>query len=424
MQVDLLVIGLGYVGLPLVREATNVGLKVVGFDIGQGVVDQLNSGRSHVDDISDSDVQKMLAAGFRATTQESEIGDPDTVVICVPTPLSEADGPDLTAVRAATDTAGRLLRKGMLVVLESTTYPGTTDEVVRPILEKASGLNAEVDFHLAFSPERIDPGNPVYGLRNTPKVVGGLTPDATATAARFYGQVCDQVVEAKGPREAEMAKLLENTYRHVNIALVNEMAVFCHELGIDLWDSIRCASTKPFGFQAFYPGPGVGGHCIPIDPNYLSYKVRTLGYPFRFVELAQEINSRMPGYVVDRAAELLNRHAKPLNGANVLLLGVTYKQDIADQRESPARPIARRLLARGAVLSYHDPHVPDWAIDGREVRRVTDLDTDIVTADVVILLQNHSEYDLPQLAASAKLFLDTRGKLDALGAAGPNTEIL
>ncbi len=424
MQVDLLVIGLGYVGLPLVREATNVGLNVVGYDIGQGVVDLLNDGRSHVDDISDSDVQKMLAAGFRATSDESAVGDPDTIVICVPTPLSEADGPDLTAVRAASETAGRLLRQGMLVVLESTTYPGTTDELVRPILEKASGLNAEVDFYLAFSPERIDPGNPVYGLRNTPKVVGGLTPDATAAAARFYGKVCDQVVEAKGPREAEMAKLLENTYRHVNIALVNEMAVFCHELGVDLWDSIRCASTKPFGFQAFYPGPGVGGHCIPIDPNYLSYKVRTLGYPFRFVELAQEINSRMPGYVVDRAAELLNRHAKPLNGANVLLLGVTYKQDIADQRESPAQPIARRLLARGAALSYHDPHVPTWAIDGRPVRRVTDLDTDIVTADVAILLQNHSEYDLPQLAASAKLFLDTRGKLDALGAAGPNTETL
>jgi UDP-N-acetyl-D-glucosamine dehydrogenase len=424
MQVDLLVIGLGYVGLPLVREATGVGLSVVGYDIGQGVVDLLNSGHSHVDDISDEDVQRMVAAGFRATTSESEIGDPDTIVICVPTPLSEADGPDLTAVRAASETAGRLLRKGMLVVLESTTYPGTTDELVRPILEKASGLNAEVDFHLAFSPERIDPGNPVYGLRNTPKVVGGLTPDATAAAARFYGKVCDQVVEARGPREAEMAKLLENTYRHVNIALVNEMAVFCHELGVDLWDAIRCASTKPFGFQPFYPGPGVGGHCIPIDPNYLSYKVRTLGYPFRFVELAQEINSRMPGYVVDRTAELLNRHAKPLNGANVLLLGVTYKKDIADQRESPAKPIARRLLARGAVLSYHDPYVPEWLIDGRDVRRVTDLDTEIVTADVVILLQDHSDYDLEQLAASSKLFLDTRGKLDALGAGGPNTETL
>jgi UDP-N-acetyl-D-glucosamine dehydrogenase len=419
MQVDLVVIGLGYVGLPLVREAASVGLRVVGYDIGQGVVDSLNSGRSHVDDISAGDVARMLAAGFRATTDESAVGEPDTIVICVPTPLSEADGPDLTAVRAAAETAGRLLQRGTLVVLESTTYPGTTDELVRPILEKASGLNAEVDFHLAFSPERIDPGNPVYGLRNTPKVVGGLTPDATAAAARFYGKVCDQVVEARSPREAEMAKLLENTYRHVNIALVNEMAVFCHELGIDLWDAIRCASTKPFGFQPFYPGPGVGGHCIPIDPNYLSYKVRTLGYPFRFVELAQEINSRMPGYVVDRVAELLNRHAKPLNGANVLLLGVTYKRDIADQRESPARPIARRLLGRGAVLAYHDPHVPDWAIDGQPVRRATDLDTEIVTADVTILLQDHSVYHLEQLAAESKLFFDTRGKLAGRGAAGP-----
>ena len=431
MQVDLLVIGLGYVGLPLVREATKVGLSVVGYDIGQGVVNGLNGGHSHVDDISDDDVARMLATGFRATTGEPGAGEPDTIVICVPTPLSEADGPDLTAVRAASETAGRLLRRGTLVVLESTTYPGTTDELVGPILEKASGLSAGVDFNLAFSPERIDPGNPVYGLRNTPKVVGGLTPDCTAAAARFYGKVCDQVIEARSPREAEMAKLLENTYRHVNIALVNEMAVFCHELGIDLWDAIRCASTKPFGFQPFYPGPGVGGHCIPIDPNYLSYKVRTLGYPFRFVELAQEINSRMPGYVVDRAAELLNRHAKPLNGAKVLLLGVTYKRDIADQRESPARPIARRLLARGAVLAYHDPYVPDWAIDGLPVRRATDLDTEIVTADVVILLQDHSEYDLEQLAGEAKLFFDTRGKLAGSGLAGPsasfsapNTEML
>jgi nucleotide sugar dehydrogenase len=422
VQVDLLVIGLGYVGLPLALEATNAGMRVVGYDIGPAVVARLNSGRSHVDDISDSQIGEMVGRGFRATTEESEAGQPATIVICVPTPLSEADGPDLTAVRAAGETAGRLLRRGALVVLESTTYPGTTDELLRPILEKESGLTAGVDFSLAFSPERIDPGNPVFGLRNTPKVVGGLTPDCTAAAARFYRKVCDQVIEAKSPREAEMAKLLENTYRHVNIALVNEMAVFSHELGIDLWDAIRCASTKPFGFQPFYPGPGVGGHCIPIDPNYLSYKVRTLGYPFRFVELAQEINSRMPGYVVDRAAELLNRHAKPLNGANVLLLGVTYKRDIADQRESPARPIARRLLARGARLAYHDPHVDDWPIDGQAVRRATELDAELAMADVTILLQDHSCYDLGNLVATSKLLLDTRGRLAGRG--GPNTETL
>ena len=236
--------------------------------------------------------------------------------------------------------------------------------MVRPLLEKASGLTAGIGFSLAFSPERIDPGNPDYGFANTPKIVGGVTPSCADAAASFYERICDQVVRAKSAREAEMAKLLENTYRHVNIALVNEMAIFCRELDVDLWDAIRCAATKPFGFQPFYPGPGVGGHCIPIDPNYLSYKVRTLGYPFRFVELAQEINGRMPGYVTERAAELLNRNAQPVNGARVLLLGVTYKRDIADQRESPARPIARKLRGRGAAVAYHDPHVPAWQVDG------------------------------------------------------------
>jgi UDP-N-acetyl-D-glucosamine dehydrogenase len=277
------------------------------------------------------------------------------------------------------------------------------------MLEKASGLAVGIDFHLAFSPERIDPGNGHYGMRNTPKVVGGITPACTEAAAAFYGQVCDTVVAAKSAREAEMAKLLENTYRHVNIALVNEMAIFCHELGIDLWDAIRCAATKPFGFQAFYPGPGVGGHCIPIDPNYLSYKVRAeLKHPFRFVELAQEINSRMPGYVVDRAAELLNTDAKPLNGAKVLLLGVTYKKDIADQRESPARPIARKLLQRGAVLSYHDPYVDGWQVDGKDIRRAP---SPAEQADLTILLQAHTEYDLDAVAANAHLLFDTRGKI-------------
>jgi len=408
--VNVLVIGLGYVGLPLAQEAAKAGLNVTGFDTRRSTVDGLNGGRSHVDDIGDDDVAAMLARGFRATDDEAAAGDPDVIVICVPTPLSESDGPDLTAVRAATQTAGRLLRQGTLVVLESTTYPGTTDEVVRPVLEKASGLTAGIGFSLAFSPERIDPGNEVYGIRNTPKVVGGVTPACTEAATRFYGQVCDRVVPAKSAREAEMAKLLENTYRHVNIALVNEMAIFCHELGVDLWDAIRCAATKPFGFQPFYPGPGVGGHCIPIDPNYLSYKVRTLGYPFRFVELAQEINSRMPGYIVDRAAELLNRDAKPLNGARVLLLGVTYKRDIADQRESPARPIARKLLSRGAVLSYHDPFVDSWQVDGRGVPRAAEATAD---ADLTILLQAHSAYDLDDIARRARLLLDTRGQAAA-----------
>ncbi len=271
-----------------------------------------------------------------------------------------------------------------------------------------------------YAPERIDPGNPVYDLRNTPKIVGGLTPACLDRAMAFYGKLVEQVVPVRGTREAEMAKLLENTYRHVNIALVNEMAIFCRELGVDLHDAIRCAATKPFGFQPFYPGPGVGGHCIPIDPNYLSYKVRTLGYPFRFVELAQEINGRMPAYVTERSAELLNRNAKPVNGARVLLLGVTYKQDIADQRESPARPIARKLRVRGAQVAYHDPYVPAWQVDGQDVLRACDLRAGVAAADLVILLQAHRDYDLEWIAATAPLLLDTRGVVPA----GPRVEAL
>jgi UDP-N-acetyl-D-glucosamine dehydrogenase len=417
---DVLVIGLGYVGLPLAIAAARSGFRVTGLDLNAEKVAGLMAGRSHVDDLTGDDVAEMLSRGFRATTDEADAGPQDVIVICVPTPLSEADGPDLSAVRAATATAGRLLKTGTLVSLESTTYPGTTEEVVRPLLEKSSGLTAGLDFSLAFSPERIDPGNPVYGFANTPKIVGGLTPSCTDAAEAFYGQICEQVVRAKSAREAEMAKLLENTYRHVNIALVNEMAIFSRELDVDLWDAIRCAATKPFGFQPFYPGPGVGGHCIPIDPNYLSYKVRTLGYPFRFVELAQEINSRMPGYVTDRAAELLNRHAKAVNGAKVLLLGVTYKRDIADQRESPARPLARKLLARGARLSYHDPYVPSWLIDGQSVPRADDLDAALADADLVILLQAHQAYHPAQLTRAARLLLDTRGVIPA----APHVEAL
>jgi UDP-N-acetyl-D-glucosamine dehydrogenase len=417
---DVLVIGLGYVGLPLAIAAARSGFRVTGYDTSEKIVAGLLAGRSHVDDVTDAEIAEMLGLGFRATTDETALEAQDVIVICVPTPLSQADGPDLSAVRAATATAGRLLKAGTLVSLESTTYPGTTEEVVGPILEKASELTAGIDFALAFSPERIDPGNPVYGFANTPKIVGGLTSSCTDAAEEFYSLICEQVVRAKSAREAEMAKLLENTYRHVNIALVNEMLIFCRELDVDLWDAIRCAASKPFGFQPFYPGPGVGGHCIPIDPNYLSYKVRTLGYPFRFVELAQEINGRMPGYVTDRAAELLNRHAQAVNGAKVLLLGVTYKRDIADQRESPARPLARKLLARGAVVSYHDPYVPDWQVDGQTIPRADDLEAALAAADLVILLQAHSCYDPDQLTRGSRLLLDTRGLIPA----APHAETL
>ncbi|MEU9449641.1 nucleotide sugar dehydrogenase [Streptomyces sp. NPDC048277] len=407
---ELAVIGLGYVGLPLAREASAVGLRVAGLDLDPRVVEGLNAGHSHVDDVSDEDVARMRAAGFTAYTDDACLARAQTIVICVPTPLSEDGGPDLRAVTsAATAVAGRL-RRGRLVVLESTTYPGTTEEIVKPLLEQ-SGLRAGEDFALAFSPERIDPGNTTHGLRETPKVVGGCTPACAARAAAFYGKLVDTVVQAKGTREAEMAKLLENTYRHVNIALVNELAILCRELRVDVWDAIRCAGTKPFGFQAFRPSAGVGGHCIPIDPNYLSYKVRSIGYEFRFVELAREINAHMPEYVVRRVQDLLNHEGRALHGSRVLLLGVTYKPDVADQREAPAVPVARLLREREAELVFHDPFVPAWFVDGQAVPRVTDVMAAVRSHDLTILLQDHSAYDLPALGDEARLLFDTRGRI-------------
>jgi len=411
MSLDLVVIGLGYVGLPLAQEAVRSGLRTAGLDLDERVVGLLNSGRSHVDDLPDEAIASMLEQGFTASTDPAIIRDARTVIICVPTPLSEDGGPDLRAVLAATDSIAANMNPGTLVVLESTTYPGTTEELLRPRLE-ATGLRIGESLWLAFSPERIDPGNAAYGFRNTPKVVGGVTAECARRAAEFYGRIVDEVVVAAGTREAEMAKLLENTYRHVNIALVNEMARFCHELGIDLWDVIRCAKTKPFGFQAFYPGPGVGGHCIPIDPNYLSYRVRAaLGYPFRFVELAQEINHEMPSYVVRRVQDALNDVAKPLRGSTVLLLGVTYKADISDERESPAVPIAHKLAQSGAEVLFHDPYVSHWTAGGLGLRCVPDLEEALTKSDITVLLQPHRDYDLSVVADRAPLVLDTRGQM-------------
>jgi UDP-N-acetyl-D-glucosamine dehydrogenase len=409
MTRDLVVIGLGYVGLPLAQEATRAGLAVTGLDVSAGVVEGLNAGRSHVDDLADADIADMLSQGFTATTDASVIADARAVVICVPTPLTPEGGPDLGAVLGATTAIAQHLQPGQLIVLESTTYPGTTHDEVRPVLE-AAGLVAGRDFHLAFSPERIDPGNPHFGMRNTPKVVGGHTEACTDAAAGFYGRFVDTVVRARGTREAEMAKLLENTYRHINIALVNEMARFCHELDIDLWDVIAAAKSKPFGFQAFYPGPGVGGHCIPIDPNYLSYQVQAkLGYPFRFVELAQEINAGMPSYVVRRIQDALNEEGKALRGAHILLLGVTYKPDIADQRESPAKPIAQELLDKGAEVEFHDPHVHEWRVGSGTLTCVDDLGSALDRADIAVLLQNHDAYDLDAIVSQSRRLFDTRG---------------
>lgn len=405
------VIGLGYVGLPLVVEAMNVGFQVVGVDSSETVVDELNQGHSHVDDVDDSDVRQIVSKGFIATTSASCMATAEVVIICVPTPLDGELGPNLRAVEDAARDIAKHLQSGQLVVLESTTYPGTTEEVLVPILE-SSGLIAGQDFYVAYSPERIDPGNARFTLRNTPKVVGGVTPLCTERAVDFYSQVVDEVVVSGGVKEAEMTKLLENTYRHINIALVNEMAQFCAELDIDLWDAIRCASTKPFGFSPFFPGPGVGGHCIPIDPNYLSHRVQTrLGYAFRFVELAQEINAGMPAYVVRRIQELLNDQSLPLRNSRVLLLGVTYKADIGDVRESPAVDIAKALIDLGARVSYVDPLVDSWAVGGVEVNKTADLKEGLREAHVAVLLQAHSSFDHNEISGSETWTLDTRGVL-------------
>jgi UDP-N-acetyl-D-glucosamine dehydrogenase len=415
------VVGLGYVGLPLAMEMARSGRQVVGLERNEEVVDVLAAGRSHVDDVSDEMVAEQLGR-FRPTTDRNVISDADTVVVCVPTPLSRDGLPDLAPVEAVGRMLGKWLCPDTLVVLESTAYPGTTEEVFQPLVE-SGGLRVGRELNLAFSPERVDPGNKVYGIKNTPKVVGGVTAECTRRAAEFYGSFVDTVVPARGTREAEMAKLLENTYRHINIALVNEMARFSHELHIDLWNVIECASTKPFGFQAFTPGPGVGGHCIPIDPNYLSHTVRVrLHYPFRFVELAQEVNDGMPAYVARRIQDRLNDMGKAVRGSTVLLLGVTYKQDIADQRESPAVPVAEKLRHLGAVVRFHDPYVAVWTADevreGGECLTVeSDLRKAAQEADVVVLLQAHRQY-LDGALDGVPVF-DTRGVLD-----GPAVERL
>ena len=406
---DLVVIGQGYVGLPLSSAASNAGFNVTGLDVSQRIVDDLNAGVSHVEDIPDSELKGMLENGYQATTDHSVIQEADVVVICVPTPLGDAGRPDLQAVEAATQSIADNLRRKTLVILESTTYPGTTEELLQPVLE-ADGRKLDEDFYLAFSPERIDPGNKTYTLENTPKVVGGVTAESGDLAVSFYSQFIEEVVKVKGAKEAETAKLLENTYRHINIGLVNEMAKFSHELGIDIWEVIKAAKTKPFGFQAFYPGPGVGGHCIPIDPSYLNYSVRkALGHPFRFVDLAEDINNSMPNYVVQRVQDLLNQHQKSLNGSKVLLLGVSYKANISDQRHSPAIPVGAGLADKGAIISYHDANVPTWSVNGTEHESVTDLHQAVEEADIVILLQAHREYKIAELAPKAKLFFDTRG---------------
>lgn len=414
-KVDVVVIGLGYVGLPLAQRAASQGLRVAGLDKSSETVALLNSGKSHVDDISDSAVQQMVDQGFEASTDDRILNLAKNVIICVPTPLSEDGSPDLAAVRSASVAVAKNISPGTLVSLESTTSPGTTEEILLPLLEDQGFVVGETVF-LVFSPERIDPGNTKYTLQNTPKVVGGVTSKCRDRGVTLYQSLVDVVVPVSGVKEAELSKLLENTYRQLNIALVNELARYCHELEIDIWEVIRGAATKPFGFQAFYPGPGIGGHCIPIDPSYLSYTVNAkLGYPFRLVELAQEVNNSMPQYVVSRVQEKLNEKKLAVNGASVVLIGITYKANISDKRESPAREIARRLSSLGAQVSFNDPYYSEWdpLNEGATLPFVSVEKIVPEAADLVVLLQHHDATDVASIERSGCTILDTRGKLAA-----------
>ncbi|WP_418958620.1 nucleotide sugar dehydrogenase [Streptomyces tritici] len=407
MPADLAVIGLGHHGLPLAQAAIAAGIDTIGFDTDPRAVAELAAGRPPVDgSLTASEIRRMLSGGFRPTTQPAELGRVRTAVICAPTPPGADRALDLTAVTDAARALAARLRPHTTVLLESPVPPGTTEGHLRDLLEAGSGLRAGRDFHLAYSPDRLDPGRRTHGYTGTPKVIGGLTPACTESAAAFYGRLTDKVVRARGPREAETVKLLETNFRHVNIALVNEMAVLCHEIGVDLWDVIRCAETKPFGFQAFRPGPGVGGHGVPVD---------TLGAhrPLRMVELASQVNERMPQYVVQRCTTLLNEHGKSARGARVLLLGVTYKPDLADRQAAPAAEIARRLMDLGAAVSFHDPHVLDWRVRDLPVPRADSLYEAASDADLTVLLQHHRTYDLQGLAVKAQLLLDTRGATPA-----------
>ncbi|MEV6394141.1 nucleotide sugar dehydrogenase [Streptomyces sp. NPDC051907] len=407
MPADLAVIGLGHLGLPLAQAAVAAGIETIGYDTGPRQLTNPAAG------VTPADIRRMLAAGFRTATDPAELGRVRTAVICAPTPLGPDGALDLTALADAAGALAARLRPHTTVLLESAVQPGTTEGFLRPILEEGSGLRAGRDFHLAYSPNRTDPGSRTHGYANTPKVIGGVTPACTESAAAFYSRLTDKVVRARGPREAETVTVLETNFRHVNIALVNEMAVLCHDLGVDLWDVIRCAETKPFGFQAFRPGPGVGGHGVPIDPSCFPHAGRTPGHPLRIVGLAQEINTRMPQYVIQRCATLLNEHGKSARGARVLLLGITYKPDLADLEGSPAAEIARRLMDLGAAVSYHDPYIPHWRVHSVPVPRADSLYEAAASADLTVLLQHHRTYDLQGLAVKAQLLLDTRGATPA-----------
>jgi UDP-N-acetyl-D-glucosamine dehydrogenase len=404
------VIGLGYVGLPLAVEFASAGFRVTGIDIQQGKVDEFNSGHSYIQDVPDSVFAPLVAGGrLRATTNFSIIKELDTVDICVPTPLRKTKDPDMSFIVAASDEVAKYLHSGLLVMLESTTYPGTTDELVLPKLE-ATGLKTGQDFFVCFSPERVDPGNPKYQTRNIPKVVGGITPRCTELGALFYQQSLETVVAVSSTRVAEMVKLLENTFRMINIGLVNEMALMCDRMGIDVWEVIDAAATKPFGFMPFYPGPGLGGHCIPIDPFYLSWKSKESGIEARFIELAGYINGRMPEFVLEKIQNALNDAGKPLRNSHVHVLGVAYKREIDDVRESPALDIIALLRRRGARVTYSDPYVPVVRLDGGDLTSA-DLASSVAAADCCVIVTDHKNVDYDSVVEHAKRIVDTRNAL-------------
>jgi UDP-N-acetyl-D-glucosamine dehydrogenase len=411
------VVGLGYVGLPLAVEFADAGLEVVGIDLDVRKVDEVNAGHSYIPDVPTADVARLRQAGrLRATSDFAEVAELDTLNICVPTPLRKTKDPDMSYIVAAAEQIAKHLRRGHLVVLESTTYPGTTAEVLQPMFE-ATGLVAGRDFFLAFSPERVDPANPTFNTRNTPKVVGGTTPACAAVASALYATGIDTIVPVSSTQVAEMVKLLENTFRAVNIGLVNELALMCDRMGIDVWEVVNAARTKPFGFMPFYPGPGLGGHCIPIDPFYLSWKAKQAGFEARFIELAGHVNAAMPHYVADKVGEALNTVRKAVNGSAILVLGIGYKRDIDDIRESPALDVMHVLRQRGARVSYADPHVPllrarDWP--GNEDLRSVDLTREALAAcDCAVIVTDHKAFDWPMVADAAPLIVDTRNALGA-----------
>ncbi len=405
------VIGIGYVGLPLAVEFAEEGYRVVGVDVSTEKVEKINAGESYIPDISTAQIAEAVGQGrLSATTDYSVLRDVDAISICVPTPLRKTKDPDMSYVIAAADEVARYCQAGQLIMLESTTYPGTTDELIVPRLV-SNGFQAGEDVFICFSPERIDPGNKTYGVRNTPKVIGGVTPHCTEVAVALYGKVIEKVVPVSSTRAAEMVKLLENTFRSVNIGLVNEMAVMCDKLDVNVWEVIEAAGSKPFGFMTFYPGPGLGGHCIPIDPLYLSWKLKALNYNARFIELASEVNSNMPLYVVGKLMDALNEVRKTVNGASILVVGAAYKRDIDDMRESPALDIIRLLQERGATVAYHDPYVPDLRHEGLELESVNLTRAALKQADCVVIVTDHSALDYELIAEHASIVVDTRNAL-------------